>query len=466
MSEVKSSFVSFPELEPARPPRLRFWVGALLLLAVVHSPPARMVAMFHFGTEPGWVLARSWICLAALVLLALSLVPDLWRYARMHWREILVSLAIAVVIFPVLCVLIYPAWFNGAGKLQFGHGNGSFYIAMSQNPLGNNDELFYRRLLQPLLAHWLRLDGLPRYGLFSLGCTFALLVAQIHFLRVRSSHALMPSDRLWQGAIVVLALATCAQIMLGIEWPGYPEQLAFLFLLLPAYIPMTSAARLSAVTLALSGFDGVVFPLAAMILFCFPRRDRLPAFVLIGSYLAMFAISYGLKLSTAFELHETIGPKSFMGDLVRYPCLVLFGIFAAYKFYWFIVPVAILAALKEGKRQVALGLIALTFSSIPLLLVAWDVTRLTSFSFVGLLFCVIAVYELETVPRAIPRYLLPVVGALSLAFPSYNIFLEQAGIFREPGLYRDIADKLPFTDNRPGKEKARNDRAKARSFKF
>jgi hypothetical protein len=86
MSSVKISFLSFPELEPSRPPGLCFWSGAFLLLAVVHSPPARMVATFHFGTEPGWVLARTWVCAVALTLLALSLVPDLWRYARANSR--------------------------------------------------------------------------------------------------------------------------------------------------------------------------------------------------------------------------------------------------------------------------------------------------------------------------------------------------------------------------------------------
>jgi hypothetical protein len=465
MNEVKTSFLSFPELEPPRQARLCFWIGALLLLGVVHSPPARMVATFHFGTQPGWALARSGICLAALLLLGLPLARDLWHYARGHGREVLVSLAIAAAIFPLLCILIHPAGFDAAGKLHIGRGLGPAYAAMSQDPLGNNDELYYRRLLQPLLAHWLRLDGSPNYGLFSLGCTFTLLVAQIHFLRVRSGSALMPSGRLWQGAIVVLALSTCAQIMIGIEWPGYPEQVAFLFLLIPAFVPMTSAARLAAATLALSGFDGVVFPLAAMILFCFPRRDRVPAFILIGSYLTMFAISYGFNVATAFELHYTIGPRSYRADLVRYPHIVLFGIFAAFKFYWFIVPVAILAALKEEKRRVACGMIAVTFSFIPLLLVAWDVTRLTAFSFVGLLFCVVAVYQFDTVHRAVRHYLMPAVAALSLAFPSYNLFLEEVRLFREPGLYRYIANKLPFTDgtgDRPRAEKARNNPSKGR----
>jgi hypothetical protein len=456
MTEVKASLLSFPEATPARPPGLSFWAGALLLFAVVHSPPRRVVAVIHFVTEPGWAVARSWTCLTALLLLAVPLAPNLWRYVRDHWRAILVSLAIAAIISPFLCLLIHPVSFDGAGKL-IGRGLGPAYVHMSENPLGENSELFYRRLLQPVLAHWLGLDGSPNYVWFSLGCTFTLLTAQIHFLRVRSGGALMPSHRLWQGAMIVLPLATCAQIMLGIEWPGYPEQIAFLFLLIPAFVPMTSAARLGAATLALSGFDGVVFPLAAMILFCFPRRDRVTGFVLIGSYCAMFVISYGFHLATAFQLHYTIGPRSFFGDLVRYPHLVLFGIFAAFKFYWFIVPVVILAALKEGNPRLARGLIALTFSFIPLLLVAWDVTRLTAFSFVGLLFCVIAVYELDPVPRAMRRYLMPVIAALSLAFPSYNIYLEQKRIFREPGVYREIAGKLPFTDNRPRRVKAKDD---------
>ena len=450
MTEVKASLLSFPETTPARPPGLSFWAGALLLFAVVHSPPRRVVMVIPFLTEPGWAAARSCLCLAALVLLAIPLAPNLWSYLRDRWRPILVSLAIAAVIFPFLCVLIHPVSFDAAGKL-IGRGLGPDYVHMSENPLGENSELFYRRLLQPTLAHWLRLDGSPNYIWFSLGCIFALLAAQIHFLRVRSGGALMPSNRLWQGAIVVLALAACAQIMVGIEWPGYPEQIAFLLLLIPAFVPMTSAARLGAATLAMSAFDGVVFPLAAMILFCFPRRDRVPGFILIGSYCALFVFSYAFNLAAAFEMHYTIGPRSYFGDLIRYPPLVLFGIFAAFKFYWLIVPVVIFAALKQGNRRLAGGFIALTFSFIPLLLVAWDVTRLTAFSFVGLLFCVIAVYQLDSVPRAMRRYLMPAIAALSLAFPSYNIYLEEPRprIFREPGLYREIAAKLPFTDNRP-----------------
>ena len=113
------------------------------------------------------------------------------------------------------------------------------------------------------------------------------------------------------GRIVVLALAACAQIIVGIEWPGYPEQIAFLLLLIPAFVPMTSAARLGAATLAMSAFDGVVFPLAAMILFCFPQRDRVPGFILIRSYCALFVFSYVFNLAAAFEMHYTIRPRSY-----------------------------------------------------------------------------------------------------------------------------------------------------------
>jgi hypothetical protein len=60
------------------------------------------------------------------------------------------------------------------------------------------------------------------------------------------------------------------------------------------------------------------------------------------------------------------------------------------------------------------------------------------------------------------RYLMPVIAALSLAFPSYNIYLEQKRIFREPGVYREIAGKLPFTDNRPRRVKAKDDPSKHR----
>jgi hypothetical protein len=109
-------------------------------------------------------------------------------------------------------------------------------------------------------------------------------------------------------------------------------------------------------------------------------------------------------------------------------------------------------------------LFALSFSFAPLLLLAWDVTRLTAFSFVGLLFCVVAIYQLDTVRPAVRRYMMPAVASLSLLFPSYNIFLlvihhnfNRPGtrIFREPGLYRVIAKKLPLDipDGRSPEEK-------------
>jgi hypothetical protein len=467
MSEVKNEkpcLLSFPDRGPTPRPGIWLWLGAILLFAVIHSPPARMVATFHFGTEPDWTLARSWICCVSVLLLAVPLAANLGHYARAHWRDLLVSLGIAAVIFPFLCLLIHPFSIDDHGKLEIARAFGSSYASMSRHPLGENNELFYRRLLQPLFAHWLHLDGMPYYGWFSLGCTFTLVYAQTHFLRMRSSGALMPATRLWQGAIVVLALGTCAQIMVALEWPGYPEQTAFLFLLIPAFVPMSSAARFGAVTLALAGFDGLIFPLAAEVLFCFPRRDRRSGFILIASYIGLFALSYGFNMTTPFELHETIGPRSFIGDFIRYPHVILFGIFAAFKFFWVVIPVSIFAAHKQQKGWAALGLFALTFSFAPLLLLAWDVTRLTAFSFVGLLFCVVAIYQLDTVRPAVRRYMMPAVASLSLLFPSYNIFLliihhnfNRPGtrIFREPGLYRAIAERLPFDipDGRSPEEK-------------
>lgn len=464
MSEVKTSLLDFPDAESARRSDPLFWTGALLLFAVVHSPPARMVYKFHLGTEADWITARWWICLVAVTVLAFQLAPDLWRYARANSRELLVSLGIAAVIFPLLCLLIHPFSFDPNGNVQMDRGWGPAYANMSLNPLAENSELFYRRLLQPLFANWLHLRGIPNYLWFSLGCTLALLVAQIHFLRMRSAGALMPVNRVWQNAIVVLGLATCAQIMVGIEWPGYPEQLAFLFLLLPAFVPMSSAARLTAATLALAGFDGVVFPLAAIILFCFPRRDRIPGFLLIASYVFLFACTYGFRVKTPLELHETIGHRSLISDYVNHPFIILFAIFAAYKFFWLAVPISIYAANKARERWRALGLLLLTFSFIPVVLIAWDTTRLMAFSFLGLLFCIVALYQLDTVGPIVRRYILPAIGALSLLFPSYNILLiaihhnfDRPGtrIFREPGLYREIAGRLPIDlpDDRPGNEK-------------
>ncbi len=472
MSSVKilsseDEFLRLPELPEGRRAGLVFWAAALLLFAALHHPSARLAASAGLFSEAGWATVRGLVCVIALLGIALPLLRDLYLHVRSSRREIALSLGAAALIFPLLCLLIFPVAWSAGGALQIEHGLGTDYARMSLHPFTESNELFYRRLLQPLLAHWLQLDGLVRYGFLSLGSVFLLLCLQVHFLRLRSAGALLPAGAWGRGALTVLALSTCGQIMVGIEWPGYPETFAFIFLLLPAVVPLTGAGRLASIVLASTAFDGAIVVAAALVCFCFPSRERWQGLAVVGFYLFFFALSHEFKLQTPFEQHQTIGQDSFIADLWRHPGVVLFGIFASFKFFWLAVPVALGAAMVRQRRFLALGLAGVTCSFLPLLFVAWDVTRFANFGFVGLLLCVASLHHLEDPRGWIRRRLLPVLAALSLLFPSYNVALYfihhgernqdgRVNAFRdhEHGLYRLISDGLDITlPHEPAAEK-------------
>ena len=447
----------FPTRDQARSRwRFGFFLSITFLFCVANSPPARLVALVQFGSEAAWATAKSTVFLIALLIVLLPMARDLGSYAARNRRELVYSLVLGALIFGALCLLIFPVSIDRHGHVEIARGLARCYADMSSHPFSEDSEYFYRRLLLPAFAYYLQLRGNPWYEIFALACAFLMVVAVVHFLRVRTAGELMPAGHLHRGFMTALAVATCGFVIVGVQWPGYPEQLGFLFLLLPAFIPMCSASRLTCVTFALLAHDGMVFPLVPIILFCFPKGEKRRALSLIALYLLIFAVSYGFRLSSALALHDTFGPESYFHDLFDYPLVVLFGIFSAFKFYWSVFFIALFVLIKQRRYRLFWALSALMFSFVPMLFLAWDVTRLVNFSFLAVLMSVVIVWREAARAGRLRAGILPLVAAASLAMPSYNVALwwlhhgepdqnGRTGVLREPGAYQWVSRCLPFT---------------------
>lgn len=447
----------FPTRDQARSPwRFGVYLSIILLFCVANSPPARLVTLVQFGSEATWATAKSIVFLIALMVVLQPMARDLGSYVGTNRRELFHSFLAAAAIFGALCLLIFPVSVDRHGHFEIERGLAEWYSRMSSHPFSESSEYFYRRLLMPAFAYYLQLRGNPLYEIFALACAFLMVVTVVHFLRVRMAGELMPAGHLHRGWLTGLAVATCGFVMVGVQWPGYPEQLGFLFLLLPAFIPMCGESRLACVALALLAHDGMVFPLIPIILFCFPREEKRRALSLVALYLLIFAVSYGFRFSSALALHDTFGPESYFHDLFDYPLVVFFGIFSAFKFYWAIFFIALFTLLRQRRYRLAWALAALMFSFVPMLFLAWDVTRLANFSFLAILISVVIVCREARRATWLRTCVLPLVAAASLTMPSYNVALwwlhhgepdknGRTEALREPGVYKLVSRCLPFT---------------------
>jgi hypothetical protein len=118
--------------------------------------------------------------------------------------------------------------------------------------------------------------------------------------------------------------------------------------------------------------------------------------------------------------------------------------------------IALLVLVKQRRYRLFWALSALMFSFVPMLFLAWDVTRLVNFSFLAVLLSLVIVCREAARANWLRTWALPVVAVVSLTMPSYNIALwwlhhgevdrnGRSEALREPGIYKVVSDRIPFT---------------------
>ncbi len=172
-----------------------------------------------------------------------------------------------------------------------------------------------------------------------------------------------------------------------------------------------------------------------------------------------FCCGGAFHISQALVQHNVIGPGTHLKDILHHPLVELvelLGIFSAFKLYWVVFAAVIYACAKTQHFNLLLALCALIFSFVPVLLIAWDVTRITNFSFMGVLLMFPVIYKENSKLFIGIRKYMPVLAALSFIIPTYNICLfsmydlkadanGRIDAFQKWGIYHIIAENLPIT---------------------
>jgi hypothetical protein len=223
-------------------------------------------------------------------------------------------------------------------------------------------------------------------------------------------------------------------------WPGYPEQLGYILILVAACTPMTRLARLVVVALALMAHEALAFALVPVVAICYPRAERRQALAIIALYGLVWYLGAWLTGSSLAEIlttHQILRSPdhpSVLGMIRDHPARFVGGLALGHKLAWVAVGVAIVSLWRRGRRADAGTVAALTLVPLLALLLAWDTSRMTGLGFLGVVFSMALVLRSTTRHRRA----LAIVALVNLLIPSYNVMLVEPVGYPFLGAYRAI----------------------------
>ncbi|MCU0541403.1 MAG: hypothetical protein MUE44_04355 [Oscillatoriaceae cyanobacterium Prado104] len=399
------------------------------------------------------VSIKGFLFFVAFLMLAYPIVLSVGR-SRKFWEELGIK-RIAVVslyFFVALSLLVFPYSYphvllshpSGLASLGVSYGQ------MSLSPFAESYEIVARRLLKPAIAYFIQMQGYILYYLFSLICIYTLIFMTVCFLesKIESKHKFgeikpaIYTRKFW----VYLSAMTSSYAIVCFQWPGYPENITFILILLAACLPMSSLARLGTVALCMVNHDGSAFALIPIIWFCFPKKERIPALVAVVLFYGIWFASHGLNLQQGLESHVVVGgKKSTLSLLAQHPIAAAAGTFFACKLLWFLVLFASWRLWLEKEQKTAIAIVGITVFPLLMLVLGWDTTRLTGFGFLGMLIALVAVANQYGNFHKNQRQLLLAAACANILLPTYNVALdipESAFKYPYPGIYKAIGAML------------------------
>lgn len=454
-------YILFPTLkEKDVVNRIVFWLAVFVLFLLANLSPNIAQQVFSRALElisPNLVEKtdkvvelfflpiKGFLFLIAFLVILYPILNSCWQ-SRTLWQQLNTKrIAIdAVLIFLILSVLVFPYGYPhglNAGFLGLS-GLGNAYGDMSLDPFAENNIWVYRRILQPAIAHFIQMDGPLLYYIYSLFCTYLLIFLTTIFVELKifknqnseigTSKKIDFSKRFW----LYVSVATSSYIITGFLWPGYPDQLSFILILLMAYIPMSRQARLGIFALCMVSHDGSAFALTPIALFCSPKHERYKSLLVIAIYFAILLSFYGAGFNSKLETeHLGVSGKSNFQFLLENPGLALAGVSLSYKLLWLLF-FYLGCQLWQQKEKVSLvAIAALTFFPVLMIFIALDTTRLIGFGFLGLLIsCSILFGELwQKIPKY-HHYLLLFIIYSNILIPSHTVVL----------IYQDSLSTYPY----------------------
>ncbi len=303
---------------------------------------------------------------------------------------------------------------------------GDSYARLSLSPFDEPFGIFYRRLLMAGLANTVGLSGYVLYLLFSILLTVVLVYLVLSFFQKNGVRLSIQT---------LLSLFTSSFVLYGFEMPGYPDQLAMIFLLLMILLPESPYGRLSLVALSLATHETSMLMILPVAFVTFTKRERYGLIWLVAAYalLAVAGLRFDVvRLFTTHAYFDVTG-NSAWDYLITHPLLAMAGILVAFKLFWIVGCVAAIKAWRNAERSVAWSI--LTPMLLPLVIIpfAVDTSRFAGFGFLGLLVALQYVVEREVLkPKA-----LNTIAIVNLILPSVYVGLN-SGVQMFPGLYHVV----------------------------
>ena len=461
MSLLRANFLSQPLFATSQEkdvlPSKWFWIALIAAFLIVNARPKRispLVLELLQAVPEKWLgaifqqldvqaIANSIVLLVivplkkvgffvALLVIGSPIARCLYQsgpfWEKLGWKRIAWS---SLLMFCLLSALALP-YGDPAGPVinRFGlSGLGVLFGEMSVAPFSSNNDFVYGRLLKPALANYLHMDGFARYYVFSLACTYLLIVLTLTFLELKIATdtvpghiAELPSPKV--RAFVYLSAMTSSFVMTSFQWPGYADNLVFIFILLMACIPMTSRARLGTVALCLVTHEAIALTLVPIIAFWFPKGEKARALLVIGLFYVVLAASYGLNASQVLAGHgTTVGEASVWKIILAYPGHFILGLFFSYKLLWLYLFYVLRRLWAQNQFEMVLGLVATVLFPVSLCFLAWDTTRIGGAGFLGMLIAlVILMRDFRHLSTLQARFFLAGL-CVNVLIPSYNLIL-------------------------------------------
>jgi hypothetical protein len=266
--------------------------------------------------------------------------------------------------------------------------------------------------------------GYGWYFFFSLFLTFCLIVA----VRLWLEH-----NRIEHSILFSLSLMTSSFVMFNFQLPGYPEQIAFILLLVCSIVPMNAHARVGAFALALSAHEVAALVFIPAAWFFFPRQERYRLLIVVALYFGAAFVGHALTdfqfIGKIISENTWTKPRQYFLDN---SLTALTGAFFGYKLFWLVVVAALVVALRKNMVQVAIALLVIVTAPLVLIAIASDASRIAGFGFFALLIALVVLTAQSPMNK---RYLMTLVIA-NLILPSGYVDLHSgAGIQILPGAY-------------------------------
>ena len=388
---------------------------------------------------------KEFLFFLCLSVLAAPFVRSIYR-SRSSWSGPVLKKATlsALCFFAALSILTLPySYPYGLNSHPSGlSGVGVAYARMSLAPFTEHFHLIFKRVLKPALAHFVQLDGFVLYYLFSLICTYCLIFLTLAFLESKTAGEKTTqfycsgSKTKW---FLYFSLMSSIFILGDFQWPGYSDDLSFMLVLLMAILPMTAQARLAGIALCLINHEGIALALAPVVLFCFPKKERITALAAMALYFATVAVGYGFDAEQAFQGQGTVvSTESVWQVAMERPAMFLAGLFFSFKLLWLTFPFALRILWKQKENMTLLAVVAMTLFPISLTFLAWDTTRVGGFGWFGMLIA-IGILIKESPSRPITyRYAFLILMWVNVLIPTYNVVIfyqNSLSKYPYPGLY-------------------------------